>query len=66
MSDLSIFLAGTVVFFLGGVGLVLYGLDSFQAWRAAAKQPDEDRYLDEERVRDVLRPGAARRDRTGG
>ena len=32
MSQLAIFLFGTGVFFLGGVGLVLVGLDAFRSW----------------------------------
>jgi len=32
MSDLAIFLFGVVVFFIGGVGLVLVGLDAFRSW----------------------------------
>lgn len=55
MTDLVLFAAGTIVFFLGGVGLVLYGLDTFQAWSAAGTADDEDRYLDDETVRQALR-----------
>ena len=32
MSQLGIFLFGVAVFFLGGVGLVLVGLDAFHSW----------------------------------
>jgi len=32
VSQSAIFLFGTAVFFLGGVGLVLVGLDAFRAW----------------------------------
>jgi hypothetical protein len=32
VSQLAIFLFGTGVFFLGGVGLVLVGLDAFHSW----------------------------------
>jgi len=32
VSQLAIFLFGTAVFFLGGVGLVLVGLDAFRSW----------------------------------
>lgn len=35
MSQSAIFLFGTVVFFLGGLGLVLVGLDAFRSWSAA-------------------------------
>jgi hypothetical protein len=55
MTDLALFAVGTIVFFLGAVGLVLYGLDTFQAWSAAGTADDEDRYLEDETVRQVLR-----------
>ena len=32
MSQANIFLFGVAVFFIGGVGLVLAGLDSFRSW----------------------------------
>jgi hypothetical protein len=32
VSQSAIFLFGTAVFFLGGVGLVLVGLDAFHSW----------------------------------
>jgi hypothetical protein len=32
VSQVGIFLFGVVVFFLGGVGLVLVGLDAFHSW----------------------------------
>jgi len=32
MSQFGIFLFGVTVFFLGGVGLVLVGLDAFRSW----------------------------------
>ncbi len=32
MSQVAIFLFGVGVFFLGGVGLVLVGLDAFHSW----------------------------------
>lgn len=50
MTDLVLFAIGTIVFFLGATGLVLYGLDSFQAWSAAGTAADEDRHLDDETV----------------
>ncbi len=43
MTDLVLFALGTIVFFLGGTGLVLYGLDSFQAWSASETSDDEVR-----------------------
>lgn len=55
MSDLALFAVGTVVFFLGAVGLVLYGLDTFQAWSAAGTSDDEDRYIEDENVGEALR-----------
>jgi hypothetical protein len=54
MTDLALFTIGTIVFFLGGTGLVLYGLDSFQAWSASETSDDEDRHLDDETVGQVL------------
>jgi hypothetical protein len=41
MTDLALFAIGTIVFFLGGTGLVLYGLDVFQAWSVADTSDDE-------------------------
>jgi len=38
MSQTAIFLFGVGVFFIGGVGLVLVGLDAFQSW----SREDED------------------------
>jgi hypothetical protein len=32
VSQLAIFLFGTAVFFIGGAGLVLIGLDAFRSW----------------------------------
>lgn len=54
MTDLALFAIGTIVFFLGGTGLVLYGLDSFQAWSVADTSDDEDRHLDDETVGQAL------------
>ncbi len=61
MSDLAIFIIGSAVFFLGGLGIVLYGIDSFQAWTIREKADDEDRYLDDETVRDVVKDPRRRR-----
>jgi hypothetical protein len=47
MSDLALFAIGTIVFFLGATGLVLYGLDSFQAWSALGTADDQDDHLDD-------------------
>jgi hypothetical protein len=46
MSDLLLFSIGTIVFFLGATGLVLYGLDTFQAWSAATTGTEVDRHLE--------------------
>jgi hypothetical protein len=54
MTDLALFTIGTLVFFLGGAGLVLYGLDTFQAWSSAATADDEDEHLDDETIREAL------------
>src|SRR6056297_1535485 len=54
VSDLALFIIGTLVFFLGGTGLVLYGLDTFNAWSSAGTSDDEDRYLDDESVGQAL------------
>jgi hypothetical protein len=32
VSQLPIFLFGVAVFFIGGVGLILVGLDAFRSW----------------------------------
>lgn len=56
MSDLTIFVIGTIVFFVGGVGVVLYGLDTFQLWSQRETDDDQDRHLDQGTVRDVLHP----------
>jgi hypothetical protein len=61
MSDLALFTIGTVVFFLSGVGLVLFGLDSFQAWSKAGTEDDEDRHLDDETIRQAITDPARRR-----
>jgi hypothetical protein len=55
MSDLALFSIGTIIFFLGATGLVLFGLDTFQAWSAATTGTDEVPHLDQEgTVSDVL------------
>jgi hypothetical protein len=46
MSDLLLFSIGTIVFFLGATGLVLYGLDTFQAWSAATTGTEADQHLE--------------------
>ena len=54
MSTVTLFAIGAVVFMLGGLGLVLYLLDTFQDWRIREKQSDEDTYLDDETVGQAL------------
>lgn len=54
MSTVTLFAIGAVVFMLGGLGLVLYLLDTFQGWRIREKQSDEDTYLDDETVGQAL------------
>jgi hypothetical protein len=46
MSDIALFTIGTLVFFLGATGLVLYGLDMFQTWAGPTGSD-----VDEERAR---------------
>jgi hypothetical protein len=48
MSDLALFAIGTLVFFLGATGLVLYGLDTFQAWSRATTGSGDDPHLEDE------------------
>lgn len=54
MSPATLFAIGTVVFFIGGLGLVLVGIDLFDRWRIREKQGDEDTYLDDETVRQAV------------
>jgi hypothetical protein len=61
MTDLALFAIGTIVFFLGGTGLVLFGLDSFKAWSASDTSNDEGRHLDDETVGQVLTDPTRRR-----
>ncbi len=56
MSDLAIFVIGTIVFFVGGVGVVLYGLDTFQLWSRRETDEGQDRHLEQGTVRDVIGP----------
>jgi hypothetical protein len=55
MSAGVLFAVGSVVFFLGGFGVVLVGLELFGAWSLREKQPDEDRYLDDETIMQAVR-----------
>jgi len=61
MSPATLFAIGSVVFMMGGLGLVLFLLDTFQDWRIREKQPDEDTYLDDETIGQAL--GDPRRQR---
>ena len=42
MSDIALFTIGTLVFFLGATGLVLFGLDTFRTWSEVSTDADED------------------------
>jgi hypothetical protein len=55
MNPVTLFAVGAVVFIMGGLGLVLYLLDTFQHWRIREKQSDEDTYLDDETIGQALR-----------
>ena len=62
MSAGALFAIGSVVFFLGGFGVVLVGLELFGAWSLREIQPDEDQYLDDETTMQAIRhPFAGRR-----
>jgi hypothetical protein len=54
MSAGALFAVGTVVFFLGGLGVMIVGLELFGAWSMREKQDDEDGYLDEETTRQAV------------
>ncbi len=54
MSAGVLFAVGTVVFFLGGLGVMIVGLELFGAWSLREKQDDEDVYLDEETTRQAV------------
>jgi hypothetical protein len=41
VSQNAIFAFGVVVFFLGGLGLVLIGLDAFRSWSQAGDGPGD-------------------------
>jgi hypothetical protein len=51
VSQFAIFLFGTVVFFLGGVGLVLVGLDAFRSWSDDDETAGESAFRAAEQVR---------------
>lgn len=55
MSAGMLFAFGSIVFFLGGVGMILVGLETFGAWRVREKQADEDGYLDVETTGQAVR-----------
>jgi hypothetical protein len=54
MSTATLFAIGTVVFFMGGLGLGLVGIEYADRWRILEKQDDEDTYLDEETMGQAL------------
>ena len=51
MSQTAIFLFGTGVFFLGGLGLVLVGLDAFRSWSEADEATGESAFRAAEQAR---------------
>jgi hypothetical protein len=59
VSQLAIFLFGTGVFFVGGVGLVLVGLDAFHSWS------DDDETAGEPAARAAEQARADERGRMG-
>ena len=72
MSQAAIFLFGVAVFFLGGVGLVLVGLDAFRSWSDDDEEEGHDAFEAAEASRAVDRTRLAADavthadDRTGG
>jgi hypothetical protein len=55
VSQLAIFLFGTGVFFLGGVGLVLVGLDAFRSWSEEDEASGEPAFRAAEQARADVR-----------
>lgn len=55
MSQSAIFLFGTGVFFLGGLGLVLVGLDAFRSWSEADEATGESAFRAAEQARADVR-----------
>ena len=55
MSQTAIFLFGTGVFFLGGLGLVLVGLDAFRSWSEADEATGESAFRAAEQARSDVR-----------
>lgn len=51
MSQATIFLFGVAVFFLGGVGIVLIGLDAFRSWSAEDEAAGESALREAEQER---------------
>ncbi|MCC5948628.1 MAG: hypothetical protein JJT89_09255 [Nitriliruptoraceae bacterium] len=49
-----LFAIGAVLFFMGGLAMIIVGLDVFGDWRIREKQDDEDTYLDDETAGDVM------------
>lgn len=54
MTPATLFAVDAVVFFLGGLALVLVGIDYADRWRVREKQDDEDTYLDHETMGQAL------------
>lgn len=59
MSQTAIFLFGVGVFFLGGVGLVLVGLDAFRSWSEEDEVEGHDAFTAAEAARSVGRSQGA-------
>ena len=55
MSTEALFAIGAVLFFIGGLGMVIVGLDVFGSWRLREKQPDEEEHLEDETYRQAIR-----------
>jgi hypothetical protein len=55
VSQLAIFLFGTAVFFVGGVGFVLVGLDAFRSWSEDDEASGEPAFRAAEQARADVR-----------
>jgi hypothetical protein len=60
VSQSAIFLFGTGVFFLGGLGLVLVGLDAFRSWSEADEATGESAFRAAEQAPADVRTEPAR------
>lgn len=65
MSQGAIFGFGVAVFFVGGLGLVLIGVDAFRSWSRGDIAEGETAFLEAERRRAEARSAAADDERTG-